>query len=291
MTGLIIIAGLVVGSLYALWWRKYRFPPRGYAQALCYHKISKRFCFEGTWTTPDRFFSQIDFLIDRGYRFIGEDEFLTSIEAATIGAEKMLLLTFDDGYTEVFDYLLPGLEKRTIPFHVFIVTDFAGRENAWDLSLGRRPFRHLSWREVEEMAGRGASFGSHGATHRDLTRLPNEECAVELVRSKSALEDILNAPVRSFSYPFGRYNDRIKKLARAVGYQAAFSLYPSHPNEVVDRFALRRNGVYVIDTRSSILRKIERRPFSWFEEIKCRTINGIAVLTPIFKNSSANRDR
>ncbi|MFH1755903.1 MAG: polysaccharide deacetylase family protein [Candidatus Latescibacterota bacterium] len=284
----IVIIALL--TLYGVWRVRYRYPAEGSPQALCYHKISDRFCFEGTWTTPNRFFAHIDFLSERGYRFLSENEFLDGLDHAT-GIAPAIFLTFDDGYQEIYQFIMPGLAERGIPFHVFVVTDYAGRSNGWDLSLGRRPFWHMSWAEIEAMAAQGVTFGSHGQTHRDLTRLTEEECLHELANSKKAIENRINSPVRSFSYPFGRYNAAIQTLARRAGYQAAFSVYPSHANEHVDRFALRRNGIYIIDTRGSILRKLERRPLSWFEEMKCRSINGFAVLTPMLKTFSRNRDK
>ncbi len=307
--GLIGFAGFLLAALYLMWKLKYRHPPAGLPQALCYHKITRKFCFEGTWTTPERFFAQIDFLLERGYRFIDEKMFLTSLDSVVLDSlgtesekkvtnyerpsdgDRRLFLTFDDGYAGIYRHVFPGLQEREIPFHVFIVTDFAGRGNTWDLSLGRRSFRHLSWDEAREMADRGVSFGSHGATHRDLTRLSDTECSKELDRSKSAIEDNLGISVQSFSYPFGRYDGRIKCLIRDAGYRAAFSLYPSQPNEQIDSFALRRNGVYIIDTRGAILRKLERRLLSWFEEMKCRMINGVAVATPLIKDFSRRLDR
>jgi peptidoglycan/xylan/chitin deacetylase (PgdA/CDA1 family) len=287
--GILVVA--VLSLLYGIWKVKYRHPAPGRPQVLCYHKITKRFCFEGTWTTPSRFFAQIDHLSSRGYRFINESEFLAAIERPQDGGETSLFLTFDDGYEEIYQLVLPGLIERSIPLHVFLVTDYCGCDNKWDLSLGRRPFRHLSWAQVEGMAGKGVTFGSHGATHRDIIRLSEQECLEELMRSKQAIEERLDKPVRTFSYPFGRYNDELKILTRRSGYEAAFSLYPSHGNKRVDRFALRRNGVYIIDTRGSILRKLERRRCSWFEEMKCRSINGVAALTPVLKAFSRNQDK
>jgi peptidoglycan/xylan/chitin deacetylase (PgdA/CDA1 family) len=293
MIWILLIAAVVsaLSILYGIWKRKYRYTPEGRPQALCYHKITNRFCFEGTWSTPSRFFAQIDFLSGRGFRFIGEDEFLAGLERPTAVGGRSLFLTFDDGYREIHRYVLPGLIEREIPFHVFLVTDYSGRDNEWDLSLGRRPFRHLSWAEIREMAGKGVTFGSHGATHRDLIRLPERERLEELKRSKQAIERTLNRPVRTFSYPFGRYDSVLKLLVRKAGYEAAFSLYPSHCNERMDRFALRRNAVYIIDTHGAILRKLERRRFYWFEEMKCRSINKVAALTPFFKTYSRNRDK
>ncbi len=300
MTALVIVI-VALAALYLVWRVRYGTPPPRWPQVLCFHKISDAFCWEGTWTTPGRFFGIIDRLLERGCRFVNVDEYLVAIDELIFGDAKgrangltgsddakgrPLLLTFDDGYAELYDLVLPGLESRGVSFHTFLVTDFVGRDNDWDLSLGRRPFRHLDWRQIEEMSNRGVSFGSHGATHADLTRLGPDVVRTELVRSKAAIEDRIGGPTRTLSYPFGRYNDSVSDLARETGYEAAFSLYPSHRNTHFRRYAIRRNGVYIIDTAALVEAKLSSGPWFWIEELKCRAINGVAVLTPAFKRLS-----
>jgi len=286
-----VLVAIVLAGGYAVWRAKYGLPRIGAPQVLCFHKISDRFCWEGTWTTPDRFFAAIDRLRERGYRFLDESQYLAAIEGADGPHRDALFLTFDDGYSELYTVVLPGLAARAVPFHVFLVTDYAGRDNSWDLSLGRRPFRHLSWDEVLEMGARGVTFGSHGATHADLTRLSSEAVRGELMRSKAAIESRLQRPVRTLSYPFGRYQDEVKRAAQDAGYEAAFSLYPSHPNARFDRYAIRRNAVYIIDPVRLVEAKLAGSRLFWCEEMKCRAINAVAVLTPIFRNAGDRKAR
>jgi hypothetical protein len=72
-------------------------------RALCFHKLSRRFLFEGTWTTPARFAALIDRLRKRGYTFIDEAQYLASLEGPREDRSKQVFLTFDDGYGEVRD--------------------------------------------------------------------------------------------------------------------------------------------------------------------------------------------
>lgn len=281
----IIIFVIFFAAVYIVWRTRYGYPSGSRPGVLCFHKISRRFCWEGTWTTPSRFFAYIDRLRGLGYRFVSVDDYLAGISSGP-GGGREVLLTFDDGYEELYDLVLPGLEERGVPFHVFLVTDYVGRDNAWDLSLGRRPFRHLDWPAIEEMAARGVTFGSHGASHKDLTCLSDEEVRSELQRSKTAIEGRLGAVVRTVSYPFGRCDPGVARAAREAGYDAGFSLYPSRRNSTFDPFAIRRNGVYIIDPVGLVETKLEPGPLYWLEEMKCRAINAVAVLTPLLKRRS-----
>jgi peptidoglycan/xylan/chitin deacetylase (PgdA/CDA1 family) len=282
---------VLVFSLFVRWKTRYRYPPDDVPPVLCYHKLSRRFCLEGTWTTPRRFIDQIDSLLAGGYRFIGEDEFYEALAHRSPDHGRTILLTFDDGYEELYGVFTEHLVPRGIPVLVFLVADYVGKGNVWDLSLGRRAFKHLSWDQVSRMAGRGATFGSHGAGHVDLTRVANHVLEREIVESRRVLSGRTGSRVRSFSYPFGRYNAAVEAAVAQAGYDGAFSLYPRHSNEHVERFALRRNGVYVIDTNLTLRWKLERTPFFWFEEMKCRTINSVAVLTPILKRYASGRGK
>ncbi len=284
---LLLAVAALVGAPFALqaaWRVRFGYPPDHVPRVLCFHKLSRRFLFEGTWTTPARFAAYIDRLREHGFSFIDESQYLAALDAPPADRSKHVLLTFDDGYSQVHEIAWPLLAERGIPFHVFLVSDYAGRENTWDLSLGRPPFRHLDWPAVREMSARGVTFGSHTASHADLTRAPRARVREDLERSRKAIEDTTGKAVRTLSYPFGRCDAAAKEAARAAGFDAAFSLYPSHRNAVVDRFALRRDAVYIIDPVSAIERKLRRNPFYGIEEMKCRAINAVAVLTPLLKS-------
>jgi peptidoglycan/xylan/chitin deacetylase (PgdA/CDA1 family) len=281
---MLILLSIVILLLaaYLLWRSRWGYPIDSFPRVLAYHKVTG-FEFGGTWVPPGRFVSHLDHLLDAGCTFISEGLFLETLSGKRNGCAREILLTFDDGYQELLEKAIPALDRRKIPAHIFVVSDFIGRENSWELALPGRRCRHLSGDEISDLAGRGFSFGSHTCTHRDLTRLERNEARDELVRSKQELEDVLGLPVRSLSYPFGRFDARISREVSLAGYEAAFSMYPPGSNGVLDPFALRREGVYIIDTLGSLHRKIDRGPLFWLEDMKGRAINKVAVLTPILK--------
>lgn len=285
-----ITLGIVVAAaalLHLLWRFRHGYPPADTPRVLCFHKLSRGFLWEGTWTTPVRFEAIIDRLTRSGYTFVGEAAYLDALAHPSPQAAKQVFLTFDDGYADTIEEAHRILAPRKIPFHVFFVSDYAGRDNTWDLSLGRLKHRHLTWDRVGELALAGVSFGSHTASHADATRLPYVALLEDLERSRRAIEGATGRPVRTLSYPFGRYNTSVLAAAREAGFEAAFSLYPKGSNAQVDPFALRRDAVYVIDPVALVARKLERNAFYGLEEMKCRAINAVAVLTPLLKSSSA----
>lgn len=283
-----LAAAALAASAYLFWRIRWGYPPSSLPRVLAYHKVTK-FEFGGTWVPPRRFVSQIDALLEAGFSFVDEETFLETVEGRREGSKNEILLTFDDGYEGIAGSLAPALEARNVPALVFLVSSFAGLENRWELYWPGRRFRHMGWDEVLDLAGRGFDFGSHTCTHRDLTRLPRDSLREELVRSKKELEGRLGRPVWSLSYPFGRTHGGVREEARLAGYRAAFTMYPSGSNGIVDRFALRREGVYIIDTITCLRSKLGRGPLFWIEDLKGRAINGFAALTPVLKAIGGDR--
>ena len=272
-----------VVALYTLWRIRWGYPDRSIPGVLTYHKVVD-FEFGGTWISPGRFERHIASLIDSGYCFIDERTFLETIEGSRPAGEKEILLTFDDGYDCFAVSAAPVLERMGVPALIFLVSGFAGEENSWELGLPGRKARHMDWDTVRSLRPRGFSFGSHCERHLPLTRMAREEALREMVSSREEIERRTGAEVFSLSYPYGRSDPEVASLAAEAGYMAAFTLYPSDEAKKWDRYRLRREGVWVIDTPATIRIKLSRGGLFWLEDLKGRMINAVADLTPFFKN-------
>jgi peptidoglycan/xylan/chitin deacetylase (PgdA/CDA1 family) len=236
-------------------------PSREFPRVLAYHKVTN-FELGGTWVPARHFEHQMDALLESGFRFIDEASFLEALDGRREASPREILLTFDDGYRGLLEI---------------------GKENTWDLRLPGRRFQHLGWDEIIDLGRRGFSFGSHSRTHRDLTRLSLEDMRDELSQSKGELEGRLGVEVRSLSYPFARATEAVRAEAARAGYRAAFTLYPKRAAAIPDRFELRREGVYVIDTVGTIKGKLGSGLAFRLEDGKGRVINGFAGFIPLIK--------
>lgn len=275
-----------VAALHAVWRLVWGYPDRAAPRVLAYHKIA-RFELGGTWVAPRRFERQIDALLEAGIRFIDEETFIDTVEGGRAADPSEVLLTFDDGYDCFRRHAASLLERRGVPALVFLVTGCAGRENDWELPLPGRRARHLGWDEVAELGARGFSFGSHTVTHRALTRLAPAEVRDELALSRLEIERRTGRAVRSLAYPFGMVDGAVAREAQRAGYRAAFALCPPGRAARNDRFLIRREGVWVIDTPRTIRVKLSRRGLFWVEDLKARAISACSVLTPLLGRRGA----
>lgn len=166
---------------------------------------------------------------------------------------KFALITFDDGFESVYRYAYPLMEEFGFKGVVFVISGYIGRENVWDIPLGRK--RHLSQQQIRELSDRGWIIGSHSCSHPDLTRLRPGELREELVASRETLEDITGKEVKLFSYPYSRLNETVKLEVSRAGYSYAFRSRRSLKNGHFDPLSIERISLYPIDL--DIRRKIE----------------------------------
>jgi peptidoglycan/xylan/chitin deacetylase (PgdA/CDA1 family) len=94
---------------------------------------------------------------------------------------------------------------------------------------GVRPPLDLMMRSeaVRDLHRAGMEIGGHTGSHPILARLPAEEAASEIARGRSALANIIGAPIVGFAYPNGvpdkDYTHAHAEMARAQGFDYAVS--------------------------------------------------------------------
>ncbi len=96
----------------------------------------------------------------------------------------------------------------------------------------------LGWKEIREMKEGGISFGSHTKTHRNLCLLRDDEILAELKDSKKAIEDALDMEISEFAYPFGIFDERVKRLVRQAGFSCARTILQAYNTKDTDMYYL-----------------------------------------------------
>lgn len=174
----------------------------------------------------------------------------------------MAAITFDDGYEGVFEHAWPLLRHLGVPATVFVVADAQAHERGFwwddpDVLRAYSPDRHdtwltalrgdrtaivqsivpvrapwqppdwcrpATWRTIGAAAESGLQVGVHTVTHRALPALDDAELHRELVESRDTIRDFTGANPPFFAYPYGVWNDRVRRAVQAAGYRAAFTL-------------------------------------------------------------------
>lgn len=205
---ILIILVLVLAFLF-LYYQKKKMTDSG----LCifmYHQIEEKEknSDENFLTYTNTFALQLDLIKEKGYHPVT----LSEVETCYINKTKLphhsVLLTFDDGYKNNYTDAYPLILEKKIPIVIFVSTgEISVKENM------------LTWEQVEEMKNSGlVEFSSHGVNHKRLRKCSDEEIRFELTESKKTLENRLKQEIKSFCYPYGAFDSRVRKLVYETGY-------------------------------------------------------------------------
>lgn len=165
-----------------------------------------------------------------GYRTVTQRKLFDALFRGRSLGPKPILITFDDGYCDVFYKASPVLARLGMRATAYVISDRIRNNDG--LFLPMRLLRALELRGVE--------IGSHSVRHRDLTALDDREALRELVQSRRTLERGLQHPVQWLAYPFGAYDARVERLTRRAGYVLAVTTEYGAVQSAQRPLALRR---------------------------------------------------
>ncbi|HEY6962934.1 MAG TPA: polysaccharide deacetylase family protein [Gaiellaceae bacterium] len=189
---------------------------------LGYHSISEG----GTslCVTPRAFRAQMEAVAAGDLTPVRLSDALDLLAAGPV-EDRLVAITFDDGYLDNVEHAEPVLAELGLPATVFLPTRIV------DGSVGYHWFPEsppaLSWSDVAAAATRGTlDFQSHTRSHPWLPELSDEAAGEEIAASRSDLEARLGTVVTALAYPGGLYGSREERLVAEAGYRAGVSTTP-----------------------------------------------------------------
>jgi peptidoglycan/xylan/chitin deacetylase (PgdA/CDA1 family) len=158
--------------------------------------------------------------------------------------DRMLAITFDDGYHDNFDNARPVLEALSLPATFFVVSQWIGTDiwPWWDREQGVR-YPWMTWNHVRVLNERGFDIGAHTRTHADLGRIDGTEAHGEIFGARREIERQIGRPVDLFAYPYGRAANMSESnlaIVKAAGFRCCCSCDGGLTPPGADPFRLRR---------------------------------------------------
>lgn len=179
--------------------------------------------------SPSNFKEQMRYLKDAGFEVISLKDLLLGFEGKKKLSEKSVILTFDDGYRDYYDYAFPILLEFNLSSINFIIL------NSLDMD------DNLTIPQVREMLNSGLfEVGAHGVSHAKLTGMALDKMEREVVDSKAALERKLKTNIDFFAYPGGFLNDQVEDAVNKAHYLGSVSTLGGINHTVGERYRLKR---------------------------------------------------
>jgi peptidoglycan/xylan/chitin deacetylase (PgdA/CDA1 family) len=184
----------------------------GAVPVLMYHKVSPDEDDRGRYVLPvQEFDRQLEYLAEEGYESILPEDLLASQRGDSLLPERAVMITFDDGTKDHYEFALPVLERHGFRGVFFVISGTVGKEG------------YLSQEELLDMADRGMSIQSHSHSHALLDQLDVKELRDYLTESKRLLSELTGESVGFLCFPGGWYDEQVVRLAKESGYCAAYS--------------------------------------------------------------------
>jgi peptidoglycan/xylan/chitin deacetylase (PgdA/CDA1 family) len=112
-----------------------------------------------------------------------------------IDKQKVVILTFDDGYKNQYSNAKPILDKYGFKATFYIVCNYVGSGD-----------NRMTWEQIHSLHDEGHDIAAHTMNHDDLSKLSPQAVEYEVAQSKQCLLDKGINP-KSFAYPFNGGSD------------------------------------------------------------------------------------
>ncbi len=180
-----------------------------YIPIIVYHQIGDE--TKDYMIKIEDFRDQIEYLTDNSNcNWITIETLSEYVETQQKIPTNACLLNFDDGTSQQYHNVLCTLNTYKIPATYYIET--RNVDDIYDY--------YLKWDEIYKLNDIGHDIEPHSLTHPHLSTLNYEEQKYEILQSKIDLEN-KNITVKSFSYPYGDFDENTLDILRKSDYVLA----------------------------------------------------------------------
>jgi peptidoglycan/xylan/chitin deacetylase (PgdA/CDA1 family) len=170
---------------------------------LMYHHVSPNANSEYA-VSIDQFRRQMQWLQDEGYQTVSIADMVTAIQVGKLLPHKPIILTFDDGFMDVYENAYPLLTELGYTATMYLIEDV----------INEHPY--VTDDVMEELINAGWELGHHSKSHAYLPGLRNLD--EEVCDSRMRLIERFNQPFDSFAYPFAAKDDKSIQVVKDCGY-------------------------------------------------------------------------
>ena len=234
---------------------------------LTYHHVNP---LEGDMVTVsvNHFEEQMSFLQRKGYHTLFVAELVEWMQGKRTVPKKSVVLSFDDGFWDNYQFAFPIIRKYRIKATIFIVTGWIPEER--DPGRAREVIPHhqgnqlvaqghgdqiaMTWPEVKELQDSGLiEIESHTHSHNKELYQDIPALREDLGRSREAIQSHLRKNSTCLCWPGGRYSPESIIAAREAGFSALCTTERGLNQPASDLSRLKR--ITVKDAGPSWLRK------------------------------------
>ncbi|MEX0963051.1 MAG: polysaccharide deacetylase family protein [Pseudohongiellaceae bacterium] len=185
------------------------------AAILLYHHVAED-TPPSTTISPDDFDAHLRYLRDNGFTVIPLTQMVNSLQSGQSLPDKAVVITFDDGYSSIFETAFPMLQSYNYPFTLFLSTE----------PIDNGQGNYMSWDQIRQMSDAGVIIANHMVDHPYMLERRNaesdsqrlERLRRDLLEAESRIEAETGQSHRYLAYPYGEYDPAIQAILRELGF-------------------------------------------------------------------------
>lgn len=230
---------------------------------LMYHKVTVETIDSKhkIYVDKKKFEKQLQFFRFRNFKTLTFKDYYAFIKGEkhlSTFPKRPLIITFDDGYLSVFENALSILQKYDFKVVMFLLGDKNILQNNWDKGEQISHNRLMNKQQRQQIFRAGWEIGAHTMTHKDLTKISEQEAMKEISEAKKELSNEFKTEIITFAYPYGSYNETIKKIVEKSGYIFGIATDSGGMTIQDDRFAVFRVNMFPSENIFSLYKKTAR---------------------------------
>ena len=237
----------------------------------------------GVIITPEKLSNQIKYFKLKGYNFIDTNQLVNILNnpiPSKSGANKKILITFDDGYRDNYTHAYPVLKKEKVSAIINIVAYYVEHPNVAVNGI-HIPNRYLLWSHINEMQKDGIiqigshSYNSHYYTELSFGKGPllagrrvkngmvesdldfKERVRMDMLKSLQVIKKHTNHQPQAIAYPYGCAAPETKAIAKELEFKIQMTVRSGINSKVSDLENLKRITVKNSFTPEQIEKQIK----------------------------------
>jgi len=168
----------------------------------------------------EKFDKQLDILEFLGYKTLTLEEFQCWKEKKCKKPHKSVLITFDDGYTNNYEYAFKSLKEHNMNAVVFVVGSYIGESVS--MYMSKEMIENMT-QNYENIEVASHSYNLH--YHSDKTY---EEVDNDITHMNNVVTS------KYYAYPYGDYTSGYIKALKDNNYKLAFTFGPNKEHRKAD---------------------------------------------------------
>lgn len=203
----------------------------------------------------------IAYLQKNKYTFLNLDDILALKVNAIELPQKCVLLTFDAGWRDIYEFAYPILKQYVAKAGLFLVTEWideASKINSEYISTPHNECKNTllhnarsvmsNWEEIQKMAD-VFSFGSMTHTYQ-FSNVISLSWHEDFELSKKMILQHLNIDTKHLAWPDGIFNAGLLRTAKSIGYEAFYTMDENlnlldSNNDTLNRFKAKNSAFWI----------------------------------------------